>query len=157
MKYPAADGEGGVSACGGGALARLCAVVDQPLIGAGAPLKQVGKGFVAAAAAAPAGRKAALLARAAGAVKPLLGQIGDMRTRQLVDEAARDRGLPLAVNAPVARVADEAALPRAGDADIGEAALFLQRLDAVLLERALMRKQPFLPAGKKDNVIIQPL
>jgi hypothetical protein len=58
----------------------------------------------------------------------------DMRLGQLGDEARRQRVLPHVVNAPVGGIGDERTLPRAGDADIGEAPLLLQALDAVLVE-----------------------
>ena len=45
----------------------------------------------------------------------------------------------------------------AGDADIGEAALFLEAGTALFIEGALMRKQAFLPAGQEHGAEFQAL
>ena len=45
----------------------------------------------------------------------------------------------------------------AGQADIGEAALFLEPGAAALVERALVREQAFLPAGQEHRLELQPL
>ena len=50
-----------------------------------------------------------------------------------------------------------AALARAREPDMREPALFLQAGAAGLVERALMRKQAFLPAGQEHGVEFQPL
>ncbi|MGO7939702.1 hypothetical protein ACC731_38565, partial [Rhizobium ruizarguesonis] len=52
---------------------------------------------------------------------------------------------------------DVAAMLGAGDADIGEAALFLQAGAAALIQRALVREEAFLPAGQEDGVEFQAL
>ena len=81
----------------------------------------------------------------------------DMRLRQFVEEARRDGRVPQAVDAAVGGEIDLGALARAREADMGEAALFLQPGAAALVERALMRKQAFLPAGQEHGVEFQPL
>ena len=47
--------------------------------------------------------------------------------------------------------------PRAGQPDMGEAALLLEPGAAALVERALVREQPFLPAGQEDGVELEAL
>ena len=65
---------------------------------------------------------------------------------------------PLAVDAAVGGVEDDAALaPRAGDRDIGEAALLLEAGIAAFVERALRGEDAFLPAGEEDGVELQAL
>ena len=61
------------------------------------------------------------------------------------------------MDAPVGGEIDLGALARARQADMGEAALLLQPGAAALVERALMRKQAFLPAGQEHGVEFQPL
>ena len=76
---------------------------------------------------------------------------------ELVEEARRDRRLPHAADAAVGGEVDLRAPARAGDADIGEAALLLEAGAAVLVERALVREQPLLPARQIDRVEFEPL
>ena len=45
----------------------------------------------------------------------------------------------------------------AGEADIGEAALFLQPGTAIVIKRALVRKQALLPARQENRLELQPL
>ena len=61
------------------------------------------------------------------------------------------------MNAAVGGKIQFGALAGAGDADMGEAAFFLEPGAALFVERALMRKQPFLPAGQEHGVEFQAL
>ena len=72
----------------------------------------------------------------------------DVRLGQLGEEARGDRAGPLAVDAAVGGVEDGASAARAGDRDIGEAALLLEAGEAAFVERALRREDAFLPAGE---------
>ena len=65
--------------------------------------------------------------------------------------------LPEIMDAAVLREGDRDALLGAGDADIGEAALLLEAGAALLVERALVGKQAFLPAGQEDGAELQAL
>ena len=65
--------------------------------------------------------------------------------------------LPEIMDPAVLREGNEGAALGAGDADIGEAALFLEAGAALLVERALVREQAFLPAGQEDRAEFQPL
>ena len=76
---------------------------------------------------------------------------------QFVEEARGDGRLPQAVDAAVGDEPDVQVLLGAGEADIGEAALFLQAGAAALVERALVREQAFLPAGQEDGLELQAL
>ena len=49
------------------------------------------------------------------------------------------------------------AAARAGQPDMGKPALFFQAGAALFVERALARKQAFLPAGQEDILEFQPL
>ena len=49
------------------------------------------------------------------------------------------------------------AAPRAREADMREAALLLQPGAALIVERALVRQQAFLPAGQEHGVELEPL
>ena len=77
--------------------------------------------------------------------------------RQFVDEARGQGGLPQIVDAAVLGEGNGGAALGAGDADIGEAALFLEAGAAFLVERALMREQAFLPAGQEHGAEFQAL
>src|SRR6202022_2754372 len=70
----------------------------------------------------------------------------DVTFRQLVQETRGNRRLPKPMNAPVGREIyfRPPLCPR--ETDIGEAAFFLEPRAARIVERSLMRKQPFLPA-----------
>jgi hypothetical protein len=61
-----------------------------------------------------------------------------MLGRQFVDEARGDRALPLIVDAAVRGEAEDDALFRAREPDIGEAPLFLEPGLARFVERALL-------------------
>src|SRR6478736_9570798 len=76
----------------------------------------------------------------------------DIGRRQFVEEARRDRGRPRAVDAAVGGEIEFGAAAGAGQADMGEAALFLEAGAAVFVERALARKQAFFPAGQEHVV-----
>src|SRR5690606_7643341 len=75
----------------------------------------------------------------------------DMGLRQLLDEARGNGRLPQAVDAAVGGEPDVQVLARARQPDIGEAALLLQPRAAALVERALVGKKPFLPAGQEHG------
>ena len=77
--------------------------------------------------------------------------------RQFVEEARRDRGRPGAVNAAVGGKVQFGAAAGARQPDMGEAALFLQPGAALFVERALARKQAFLPARQEHVVEFEPL
>ncbi len=76
---------------------------------------------------------------------------------QLVEEARGDGRLPEAVDAAVGDEPDVQVLLGAGQADIGEAALFLEAGAAAFVERALVRKEAFLPAGQEHGLELQAL
>jgi hypothetical protein len=76
---------------------------------------------------------------------------------QFVDEARGQRRLPQIVHAAVLRKRDDGAALGAGDADIGEAAFLLEPGAALLVERALVREEAFLPAGQEHGAELQPL
>src|SRR6478752_1968015 len=94
-------------------------------------------------------------AEAAGAARSLLHL--HMRLRQLVEEARGNGRGPHPVVAPVGGEIDLRLLARAREADMREAALFLQACAAALVERALMRKQAFLPAGQEHAIEFEAL
>ena len=71
--------------------------------------------------------------------------------RQFVDEAAGQHAGPAAIDLAVGDERYVAALARARDADIGEAALLLEALGAGLIERAAGREHFLLPAGQEDH------
>ena len=81
----------------------------------------------------------------------------DIGLRQFVEKARRDVGLPQPVHAAVGGEIDFGALPRAREADIGEAALLFQAGAALVVERALVREQALLPAGQEHGVEFQAL
>ena len=74
-----------------------------------------------------------------------------------VTKRRRDGRGPLAVDAAVGGVEDDAAPARAGDRDVGEAALLLEAGIAALVERALRGEDAFLPAGEEDGVELEAL
>src|SRR5204862_1312457 len=74
---------------------------------------------------------------------------------QLIDEARRRRCLPQAAVAPVLHKADLGLPPRACQADISKAPLLLETRLPALVEAALVRKQPFLPAGEEHDAELQ--
>src|SRR5204863_9982357 len=76
----------------------------------------------------------------------------DIMRRQFVEEARRDRGRPGAMDAPVGCEIELCPAAGAGQADMGEAPLFLQPGAALFVEGALTRKQAFLPAGQEHIV-----
>ena len=80
-----------------------------------------------------------------------------MRLRQFVEEARRDARRPRAVDAPVRGEIDLRAAPRAREPDMGEAALLFEPGAALIVERALVRQQAFLPAGQEHGVELEPL
>ncbi len=80
----------------------------------------------------------------------------DMVLRQFINKARRQSRVPLAVRAAIAGKADGGALFGAGNADIGEAALFLQAFGAAFIKAALMGKQAFFPPGQKHAFKFQP-
>src|SRR6185312_14721983 len=93
----------------------------------------------------------------ADAAQPRLGLYLDMRGRQLVDKPRPRRALPLPVDAAVGGERNLRPMPRPGQPDIGETPLLLEAGKAVLVHRALARKQPFLPAGQEHRVEFEAL
>ena len=69
----------------------------------------------------------------------------------------RHRALPLVVHAPVGDEGNQCPAARPSQPDIGEAAFFLERGDAALVERPLVRKQAFLPARQEHGVELEAL
>ena len=80
-----------------------------------------------------------------------------MRLRQFVEEARGHGGGPGAVNAAVGGEEDLGAAARPRQPDMGEPPLLLEPGAALLVERALVREQAFLPAGQEHGVEFQPL
>ena len=66
------------------------------------------------------------------------------RSGQFVDKARRKGALPLVVNAPAGGKRDQGATARPGEADIGQAAFFLQALFSFFVEGALVGEQALL-------------
>ena len=77
--------------------------------------------------------------------------------REFIDEAGGDRRLVKAARAAVLSEADLGAFLGPRDADVGEAAFFLQTLDAAFIQRALVGEQTFLEARQEDRVELQAL
>src|SRR5690606_18013526 len=75
----------------------------------------------------------------------------DVRPGQLVNEARRNGGLVEPTIAPVLRERNLRPALGARKPDIGKPAFFLEPGLSAFIERALMRKQAFLPAGKKHG------
>ena len=82
-----------------------------------------------------------------------LGVLG----RQLLDEARRHARRPLIVDPPVGGVGDGQRALRPGDADVGEPPLLLERLEAALVDRPLVREHALLPAGQEHGVELEAL
>src|SRR5262245_66290871 len=80
-----------------------------------------------------------------------------MRLRQFIEKARGNGRGPHAADAPIGSEVDLCKLARAGQADVGKAALFLKAGAATLVERALMRKEAFFPAWQAEAVEFQPL
>src|SRR5690606_27173080 len=72
--------------------------------------------------------------------------------RQFIEEAARHRRVPQSVNAAMRGEIDLGALPRPRQADMGKPPLLLEPGAALVVQRTLMRQQPFLPARQKHRV-----
>src|SRR5579863_5374362 len=70
----------------------------------------------------------------------------DMRLGQFLDKPGRRRRLPEPADPPVEGVVDPGLPAGPGQADIGKSPLFLKSGKAVVVQRALMRKETFLPA-----------
>ena len=64
--------------------------------------------------------------RASRTIKAGVSAGFDMFFRQLVDKAGGDRGCPVAIDAAVGSIGDKSLFSGAGDADLGQTALFLQ-------------------------------
>ena len=77
--------------------------------------------------------------------------------RQFIDKARGQGVLPHVVDAAVLREGNVGPALGAGDADIGEAAFFLQAGLALFIQRPLVRKQAFLPAGQEHGAELKPL
>ena len=95
--------------------------------------------------------------RPAAAVKAGLGADVHVFGGQFVDKPGRRRALPLAVDSPVGGEADEGVAARPGQADIGQAAFFLQPGGAAVVQRPRVREQPFLPTGQEHGVELRAL
>ena len=113
----------------------------------GAVTRDVGEGIVllapvCAPQAGPAGQRGFLINMFAG---------------QFFDKAAGDRTDPLAIDAAIGGVQDDAAPPRPGDRDIGEAAFFFEAGQPAFVNRALRWEYAFFPADAEDIVEFQPL
>ncbi len=76
---------------------------------------------------------------------------------QLVDKTAGQLGGPAAIDLAVGGEADPGLFAGAGDADIGQPALFLEPLFALLVDAALGGEHAFLPAGQEDQGEFQAL
>src|SRR5262249_47942166 len=81
----------------------------------------------------------------------------DMRLGELVEKPRGHAALPQAADAPVAGEENLHPPPRPGDADVREPALLLESRAAALVERALVRKQPFLPARQEHRIELEAL
>jgi hypothetical protein len=81
----------------------------------------------------------------------------DMGLGQFIEKARGQCRLPQPVDAAVGDEPDVAMALGAGEADIGETALFLEAGAAALVERALVREQALLPAGQEHGFEFQPL
>ncbi len=92
-----------------------------------------------------------------GGVEAGVAALGQMVGWQLAQEARRDRRLPLVEDAPVGGKGDIGALASTGQADIGETALLFEAGQALVVERALVGEQAFLPARQEHGVELQPL
>src|SRR5688572_22111813 len=101
-------------------------------------------------------RRAITAGSAPTAAALALGDL-DVLRRQLVEEARGNGGGPGAVNAAVGGEVEFGAAARARQPDMGEAALFFQPGAALVVQRALARKQSFLPAGQEHVVELQTL
>ena len=81
----------------------------------------------------------------------------DMGLRQFIEKARGDGRLPQPVDATVGDKPDVATFFRPRQTDIGEPPLFLEAGASALIQRALMGKKPFLPAGQEHGLEFQPL
>src|SRR5690349_11520536 len=81
----------------------------------------------------------------------------DLVLGKLAEKARRNRACPLAVDSAVGGVEDGRAAAGAGQRDIGEAAFLLEGSEATFFERALRRKDAFLPAWKIDDAELEAL
>src|SRR4051812_43185905 len=79
----------------------------------------------------------------------------DQLLRDLGEEAARRVVVGRAEQLPAPRVAEVEPLTRAGDADVAEAPLFLERVGVT--ERAHVREDPVLHPGEKDDRVLEAL
>src|SRR3546814_4636546 len=77
--------------------------------------------------------------------------------RQFPDEARGDGTGPLAIDAPVGGVQDDAGFPRPRDRYIGKAAFLLQAVEAAFVKGALGRENAFFPPRQEDGVELQSL
>ena len=76
---------------------------------------------------------------------------------QFVEEARGNVRRPQPVHAPVGGEVDVHAPARAGDPHMREAPLLLEAGAALVVERALVRKQAFLPTRQKHGVEFEAL
>ena len=92
-----------------------------------------------------------------GGVEAGVAALGQLLGRQLAQEARGDGGLPLVEDAAVGGERDVGPLARPRQADIGQPALLLEPGQALVVERALVGEQAFLPARQEHGVELQPL
>src|SRR3546814_10922747 len=71
--------------------------------------------------------------------------------RQFPDEARGDGTGPLAIDAPVGGVQDDAGFPRPRDRYIGKAAFLLQAVEAAFVKGALGRENAFFPPRRSED------
>src|SRR5262249_43920603 len=81
----------------------------------------------------------------------------DVRLGQVVEKPRGPGGLPQAVHAPVRGEENLHPPSRPRDADVSEAAFLLEAGAALIVERALVGKQAFFPAGQEHGVELESL
>ena len=92
-----------------------------------------------------------------GRVEAGVAAFGELGGRQLAQEARGDGGLPLVEDAAIGGERHVGAFACPGEADIGQPTLFLEPGSALLVERALVGEQAFLPARQEHGIELEPL
>src|SRR5215207_4931671 len=100
---------------------------------------------------------AAVMAGGIGGVEARIAALRQLLGRQLAQEARGDGSLPLVEDAAIGGERDVGSLARPRQADIGQPALLLEPGQALVVERALVGEQAFLPARQEHGVELQPL
>ena len=98
-----------------------------------------------------------MMAGGVGGVEAGVAALGQLVGRQLAQEARGDGRLPLVEHAPVGGEGDIGPLARPRQADIGQPPLLLEPGQALVVERALVGEQAFLPARQEHGVELQSL